>query len=392
MNREWDVVIVGARVSGAATAMLLARCGLRVLCVERSRYGSDTISTHALMRGGVLLLQQWGVLDDVLAADTPPVQRTVFHYGAEPVAISIKPSAGVDALIAPRRTVLDTVLVDHARDAGAVFDFGARVVGVHRDASGAVAGVRVRDPRERDVRIERAALVIAADGRGSGVARDVAATVSTAAYHASSFLYGYWAGLPTDGYEWFYRPGVTAGAIPTNDGLTAVFVAGSPAVLDADVRAEGSARAFERRATDVGLGDRLAGAERVGALRFVHSLPPGYLRRAYGPGWALVGDAGHWLDPMSTHGMTSALRDAALLAEAIVPTVPGTTERDAALAHYQDVRDRLSVPMLEITDEIAGYGWDLARVRVLLRNLSSAMTDEVEVLEALAPRAGRAGR
>jgi 2-polyprenyl-6-methoxyphenol hydroxylase-like FAD-dependent oxidoreductase len=95
---------------------------------------------------------------------------------------------------------------------------------------------------------------------------------------------------------------------------------------------------------------------------------------------------------MSTHGMTSALRDAALLAEAIVPTVPGTTERDAALAHYQDVRDRLSVPMLEITDEIAGYGWDLARVRVLLRNLSSAMTDEVEVLEALAPRAGRAGR
>ena len=83
---RWDVIVVGARVAGAATAMLLARAGLRVLCVDRARYGSDTLSTHALMRGGVLQLQRWGLLDAVVAAGTPPVRRTVFHYGDEAVA------------------------------------------------------------------------------------------------------------------------------------------------------------------------------------------------------------------------------------------------------------------------------------------------------------------
>ena len=68
MNRTWDVIVVGARVAGAATAMLLARAGLRVLCVDRSRHGSDTLSTHALMRGGVLQLTKWGLLDAVVAA------------------------------------------------------------------------------------------------------------------------------------------------------------------------------------------------------------------------------------------------------------------------------------------------------------------------------------
>ena len=83
--------MVGARVAGAATAMLLARAGLRVLCVDRSRYGGDTLSTHALMRGGVLQLQRWGLLDAVVDAGTPPVRRTVFHYGDESVAVSIRP-------------------------------------------------------------------------------------------------------------------------------------------------------------------------------------------------------------------------------------------------------------------------------------------------------------
>src|SRR6476659_9378936 len=114
MNRGWDVIVVGARVAGATTTMLLARAGMRVLCVDRSRYGSDTISTHALMRGGVMLLQDWGLLPELVAAGTPPVRRTVFHYGDESVAVSIKPSAGVDALYAPRRTVLDRVLADAA--------------------------------------------------------------------------------------------------------------------------------------------------------------------------------------------------------------------------------------------------------------------------------------
>src|SRR6476661_72880 len=127
MSSRWDVIVVGARVAGAATAMLLARAGLRVLCVDRGRYGSDTISTHALMRGGVMLLQDWGLLPELVAAGTPPVRRTVFHYGDESVAVSIKPSAGVDALYAPRRTVIDALVVDAAERAGATVAFGSPV-------------------------------------------------------------------------------------------------------------------------------------------------------------------------------------------------------------------------------------------------------------------------
>ena len=115
-----DVVVVGARAAGAATAMLLARAGLDVLVVDRSRYGADTLSTHALMRAGVVQLHRWGLLDEIVAAGTPAVRTTTFTFADEEVRITIKPSHGVDALYAPRRTVLDPILVDAARAAGAV--------------------------------------------------------------------------------------------------------------------------------------------------------------------------------------------------------------------------------------------------------------------------------
>ena len=87
-----DVVIVGARPAGAATAMLLARRGLDVLVVDRAEFGSDTVSTHALMRAGVLQLRRWGLLDAVVDAGTPPVRRTSFHYEDGTLAMSLKPA------------------------------------------------------------------------------------------------------------------------------------------------------------------------------------------------------------------------------------------------------------------------------------------------------------
>ena len=130
VNMDYDVVIVGARAAGAATAVLLARQGMRVLVVDRDRYGTDTLSTHALMRGGVLLLSRWGLLDQIVDAGTPAIRRTTFYYGAETVSVAIKPSPGVDALYAPRRTLLDRVLVDAAVAAGAEVRFGVTVTGL----------------------------------------------------------------------------------------------------------------------------------------------------------------------------------------------------------------------------------------------------------------------
>ena len=113
---DCDVVIVGARAGGASTAMLLARAGLDVIVMDRSRYGLDTLSTHALMRAAVLQLRRWDLIDEVAAAGTPAIERTTFHYAAKSMTLEFEDGA---ELYAPRRTVLDPILVDAAGAAGA---------------------------------------------------------------------------------------------------------------------------------------------------------------------------------------------------------------------------------------------------------------------------------
>jgi flavin-dependent dehydrogenase len=379
MRRGWDVVVVGARVAGAATALHLARAGQRVLCLDRARRGSDTVSTHALMRAGVLLLDRWGVSPAITAAGTPPIRRTVFDYCDDRVEISIKPTAGVDALYAPRRTVLDAALVDAAENAGAVMEFGTSVTGLHRSAGGRVDGVRIRRGGRDEV--VRARLVVGADGRDSVVARQTAAPVTVTGSNRAAYLYSYWSGFPDDGYEWIYRPGISAGVIPTGGEVCCLFVGGTTDDVGSVVRrANGPTHAYRSMAERAGLGVRLRDAARAESVRYLHGLPPGYLRQAHGPGWALVGDAGHWLDPISTHGITSALRDADLLARALVTTAPDSERREQALREYQHVRDRLSLPLLHNADEIAGYRWEMPRLRALLRAIASAMSDEVDEL------------
>jgi len=233
------------------------------------------------------------------------------------------------------------------------------------------------------VRVERAPLVIGADGRNSLVARATGSAAGVCGRWSSSYLYGYWADLPSDGYEWFYRPGVTAGAIPTNAGLTCVFVGTPPERMDRLIGARSPLATLHLLADSAGIGPRLRDAVRVEPVRYSRVLPPGHLRPAHGPGWALVGDAGHWIDPISTHGMTAALRDAELLSQAVISAPLGGPQLSSSLARYQATRDRLSLPMMQVTEEIASYSWDLNSVRALLRTLSSAMTDEVEALTAL---------
>ena len=140
---RYDVVVVGARCAGASTAMLLARAGAKVLMVDRQKYGSDVVSTHALMRAGVIQLSRWGLLSKLMATGTPPVRRTAFHYGDEAVHIDVRPEHGVDFLCAPRRTALDSVLVDGAREAGVEVRHGVTVTGLQFGLG------RYRDRRRR---------------------------------------------------------------------------------------------------------------------------------------------------------------------------------------------------------------------------------------------------
>jgi 2-polyprenyl-6-methoxyphenol hydroxylase-like FAD-dependent oxidoreductase len=379
---HYNVVVVGARAAGAASAMLLARAGMSVLVVDRTRYGADTLSTHALMRGGVMQLHRWGLLDHIVDAGTPPIRRTTFRYANDDVTVTIKPSHGVDALYAPRRTVLDPVLVDAAIAAGADVRYGVTVTDVRRDAHGRVSGIEGHDDAGRPIAAD-ADLVVGADGLRSTVAQRVGARIEHQGDGAGAVVYGYWLGVETDGYEWIYRPGVAAGLIPTNDGLTCVFAGSSRAGIGRGRRAD--LEAVVRRASP-SVADRIdAGTAPPGVRSFAGH--PGYLRRAFGPGWALVGDAGYWKDPISAHGLTDAFRDAELLARAIVSSASGDAPEDAAFAAYQTTRDHLALPLFTPVDLIGAYRWDDNQIASLLRRASAAMADEVDAIAAFEPAA-----
>jgi 2-polyprenyl-6-methoxyphenol hydroxylase-like FAD-dependent oxidoreductase len=375
----WDAVIVGARVAGASTALLLARAGLRVLVVDRARRGSDTLSTHALMRGGVLLLRRWDLLDRVVATGAPPVRRVTFHYGADSMPITLKPYAGVDALYAPRRTVLDSLLVDAAEAAGAEFRFGLTLTDL-LSRRGRVVGVVLRD-RGGNAWTERADLVVGADGRNSAVAARVGAPTRMTGTHGAAYAYGYWPAEDLDGYSWYYGDGLSAGVIPTNGGQACIFVAGPPGVLAAATR--GRRPAVAQRSLLSRLDGQLAdlvAAPPDGGVRIFRGLPA-RLRGAYGSGWALVGDAGWWKDPLSTHGITDALRDAESLTAAVVAGAASERATGIAMAGYSTQRDRAALAMHPIVDRLASHEWDLPEARRLLRGLSSVMADEVDALD-----------
>ncbi len=374
-----DVVIVGGRVAGASTALLLAHSGLRVTLLDRGGYGSDTLSTHGLMRTGVWMLDRWGLLHDVIEAKTPPIRQTTFHYAdGETVEVALKPTAGVEALYAPRRLLLDRLLVDAAVAEGVEVRHRTTVISLlHED--GRVVGVRARDAEGRDHTI-RAAVTVGADGVRSTVAAGVDAPVVWQGRRAGSVLYRYYADLPASGYEWAYGEGVAAGLIPTNDGLTCVFVGTSPERMRA-LRSTGVAHAFGAvlAGSSPALHERVADGAPVGGPLGWRATP-GFLRRCWGPGWALVGDAGYYKDPITTHGITDGLRDAELLADALVDALGGTVGEPVALAEYQCARDLMSTRLFSATESIAAYDWDIDRVRILLRQAGRAMAHELDLL------------
>lgn len=374
LRSRYDVVVAGARAAGASTAMLLARQGLSVLVVDPMRPGADTLSTHALMRGAVMQLGRWGLLDTIRGAGTPIVRSASFHYAEQVVDVDIKPGSGIDGLYAPRRTLLDKTLLDAAAAAGAQVALGLSVDGLLWSGSGRVKGVRLSGPGRDPTRVA-AELVIGADGRRSRVARHVAADIEHFTPHATATIYGYWPGLTVEGYHFHYRPGIGAGSIPTNDGETNVFVGMSPLRFHAERRNGLDVvfwRALEEAAPDLYEMMRASSAS-VKLRGFAGA--PGYLRRAVGPGWALVGDAGYFRDPFTAHGITDALRDAELLARAVAA---GTED---AFSSYHAIRNQVSLPLLETTDRLASFEWSLPEAQQLHRELSHQMKEEVALIE-----------
>ena len=229
-------------------------------------------------------------------------------------------------------------------------------------------------------------MVVGADGMGSKVARLTGAAVERAATSAAAIIYGYWDGLHVDDYELFYRPGYAAGLLPHErwpDLCVRRRLAPTvPARVPSGRRARLPSAASGRRHPSGP--DRVAGARPPERLA-VFAARPGFFRRAHGPGWALVGDAGYFKDPITSHGITDALRDAELLARAIVTVAAGDATEEAALATYQATRDRLSEQLFATTSDIASFTWTLDQIPMLLLELSNATNAEVGWLHQLDP-------
>lgn len=348
MSDSYDVIVVGARCAGSPTAMLLARKGYRVLVVDRSTFPSDCVSTHFIHAPGVDALRRWGILDTVVATGCPPVDTYSFDFGPITISGTPLPAGGSSTAYAPRRTVLDTLLVDAAVAAGAEMREGFTVDEIVID-DGVVRGIRGRDRTGATV-TERARVVIGADGAHSRVA----AAVQPMNYNTKPILqagfYSYFADLPVNGFEITIRPDRGWAAMPTNDGLTLV-VLGWPYAEHAAFKADVEGNFFTTLEMSPAFAERVRSATRVD--RFHGSPVPNFFRMPYGPGWALVGDAGYTKDPITAQGISNAFRDAELCSDALDATFAGREAFADAMEGYRAHRDAESIPMYEFTAQLA---------------------------------------
>jgi flavin-dependent dehydrogenase len=348
MTTEYDAIVVGARCAGAPTAMLLARAGCRVLVVDRAHFPSDTVSTHVLHPTAVASLRRWGLLDEVVATGCAPINRYSFDFGPFTIGGTPLPDGGSSTAYAPRRLVLDAILVEAAARAGAEVREGFTVDQVVVE-HGRVVGIRGRGADGRTV-LERARIVIGADGRHSHVAQ----AVRPEQYHEKPTLmwgyYTYWSDLPTNGFETFVRPERGFAAAPTNDGLTMVVVGWPYAEADA-YKADVERNYLATLELVPEFADRVRGATRQ--ERFTAASSPNFFRKPFGPGWALVGDAGYTKDPVTAQGIPDAFRDAERCVAALREVFDGSRTFDEAMADWQRERDERALPIYEFTTQLA---------------------------------------
>ena len=348
MQQAYDAIIVGARCAGSPTAMRLARKGYRVLVVDRATFPSDTVSTHVVQPLAVAALARWGLIDRLTATGCPPIHTYTFDFG--PFTISGAPGTkDTPVAYCARRTVLDKLLVDAAAEAGAEIREGFVVEEVLIE-DGRVVGIKGRSKGAATV-TERARVVVGADGRHSLVAEAVRPEQYNEKPPLLAAYYTYWSGLPMDGrFETYIRPHRGFAAAPTHNGLT-VTVGGWPYSEFETNKKDVEGNFLKSFDLAPEFADRVRGAKREAP--FAGAAVSNFFRKPYGPGWALVGDAGYNRDPITAQGISDAFRDADRCAIALDQVFTGARSFDEAMGEYQRDRDEHVLPMYEFTCQLA---------------------------------------
>jgi len=344
---DWDAIVVGARCAGSPTAMLLARKGYRVLVVDSAKFPSDTISTHLLHPPTVAALERWGLLDELKATGCPPIARYLFDFGP-PVVISGAPKTDTGQVAyCPRRTILDKLLVDAASQAGAEVREGFAVDQIIWEGD-RVTGIRGYSNGKTVT--ESARVVIGADGRHSMVAKAVSPDQYNEKPAVQVSYYTYFSNLPTDTFETYVRPFRGWAVVPTHDDLTVVIVARPIADFEEN-RKNIEDNYFQTFELVPSFAERIQSAKRE--AHFVGTSVAGYFRKPFGPGWALVGDAGYNKDFIPAMGILDAFRDAELCSTAVDEAFSGRQTFEQSFGAYQRTRDEQVLPMYEFTYHIA---------------------------------------
>jgi 2-polyprenyl-6-methoxyphenol hydroxylase-like FAD-dependent oxidoreductase len=346
----YDAIVVGARCAGSPTAMLLAHKGCRVLLVDRARFPSDTISTHIIWPHGVEALKRWGLRDRIAGSGVPPICHDMsFDFGPFALRGSVPNANDGEGGLCPRRTVLDQILLEAAAQSGTEVREGFAVEELLTDGD-AVVGIRGHTNAGQPIE-ERARIVIGADGVHSRVAKAVGAPEYSTGPVLACAYYSYFSGVEQEDIELYMRERCAFGGVPTNDGLHLVMFNWPTARFPA-VRSDVDGHVSQALDLAPGFAERVRRGRREESWYGTAGVP-NYFRKPYGPGWALVGDAGYNRDPMTAQGISDAFIDAENLVDAIEAGASGRRPLREALAEYEAARNERVRPMYEFTCQLA---------------------------------------
>jgi 2-polyprenyl-6-methoxyphenol hydroxylase-like FAD-dependent oxidoreductase len=349
----FDAIVVGARCAGAPTAMLLARKGVKVLLVDRSTFPSDTISTHILWPHGAEILARWGLLSRLAETRIEPIcTRMTFDVGPFALHGTIPDANDGRGGFCPRRTVLDSLLVAAAAESGVDVREGFTVDEL-LTSNGTVVGIRGHAKGGAAIE-ERARIVIGADGVNSRVAQAVGAPEYDTKPITSCSYYSYFSGVAQDDIELYVRDDVAFGGVPTNDDLHLVMFSW-PARDFTAIRADVETHVWQALGASPDFVARVRAGRREERWYGTAGVP-GYFRKPYGPGWALVGDASYNRDPITAQGISDAFIDAELLTDALARSLSGDASFETVMAAHESARNARVRPMYEFTTRLAELG------------------------------------
>ena len=361
MADRFDAIVVGARVAGAPLATHLARAGLSVCLLDRAGFPSDTLSTHIFQ--DIPCVERLGVLDRLLATGAPLLTELSLTIDDAVIEGSFPDLP----MLCVRRPALDQVLVDNAIEAGAEVRSGTRVTGLLDEDGGRVGGVRTKDAAGT-VSTLRAPVVVGADGRNSTIAKLVGARRYNVIDNERAGAWAYYEGVEAPPPQAvFYRKAEDIFAwCPTDGGVFLVIAIPSldafPAYRDSD------GAGFDRAVATCGpLASRLDGARRIRRPILVARFQ-GYFRESAGPGWCLVGDAGHFKDPTPGQGISDAFRQAERLAAFIVAGLRDGSV-DEQLRAYWSWRDQDAAEMYWFAQDLGRAGTVPPLVAEMFRKL-----------------------